>query len=358
MRITDILNARAIAVNRTEVASNAIPYLGTSFFPNRKKIGLDLSWIKVHKGLNAVLAPTNFDAIPILRTREGFKMENTEMPFFRESMHIKEKDMMEIARVQEANSPYIMDVLASVYDDTNKLLEAAEISAEAMRMQLLATTAGTPKIVIGTKDNTLYSYNYDPDGSYASNHYLDVTTTATNKWSAPTTAKPLDDIRVGTNFLRSIGYNPRYVLMNTKTFNYLVACDQIKNAIIAQSGFTIDYVSDDVARDIFEKRTGLTILIYDKQYVNYAGSTVGFYPDDQVTIISDGQLGETWYGSTPEERTLLGDPTVDVSLYDGRIACAVKTEAGPPVKVLTSVSQICLPSYEGMDGTFVIKVNS
>lgn len=355
MKITDILNARAIAVNRTEVASNQIPYLGTSFFPNRKKLGLDLSWIKVHKGLNAVLAPTNFDAIPILRTREGFKQEKTEMPFFRESMHIKEKDMMEIARVQEANDPYVMDILNGIYDDTNRLLDAAEISAEAMRMQLLATTAGKPAIVIGAKDNTLYNYDYDPDGTYAASHY--VALAGNRKWTAPTTALPLDDIRTGVNYLRSIGERPRYALMTTATFSYLVSCDQIKNAIASLAGITLTYISDDAVRDAFERLTGLRILIYDKQYVNYAGQTVNFYPDDQVTIISEGQLGETYWGTTPEERTLMGDPTVDVALYDGRIACTVKTEAGPPVKVLTTVSQICLPSYEGMDGTYVIKVN-
>ena len=354
MKITDILNARAIAVNRTEVASNQIPYLGTGFFPNRKKLGLDLSWIKVHKGLNAVLAPTNFDAIPILRTREGFKMENTEMPFFRESMHVKEKDMMEIARVQDANAPYVMDILNNIYDDTNRLLDAAEISAEVMRMQLLATTAGKPSIVIGAKDNTLYNYDYDPTGAYAATHYLALTNPAT--WDQASTAKPLDNIRTAVNYLRGIGERPRYVLMTTKTFGYLVACDQIKNAIASLAGITLTYISDDAVRDAFERLTGLRILIYDKQYVNYAGVTTNFYPDDQVTIISEGQLGETWYGTTPEERTLMSDPCVDVSLYDGRIACAVKTEAGPPVKVLTTVSQICLPSYEGMDGTFVIKV--
>lgn len=356
MKITDILNARAIAVNRTEVASNQIPFLGAGLFPNRKKIGLDLSWIKVHKGLNAVLAPTNFDAIPILRTREGFKMEKTEMPFFRESMHIKEKDMMEIARVQDAGDPYVLDILNGIYDDTNRLLDAAEISAEAMRMQLLATTSGKPSIVIGAKDNTLYNYDYDPDGSYAANHYTALA--GNRKWTAPTTAKPLDDIRTAVNYLKGIGERPRYILMTSKTFGYLVDCDQIKNAIASLAGITLTYIDDETVKEVFERRTGLQILIYDKQYVNYAGSTVNFYPDDQVTIISEGQCGTTFWGTTPEERTLMGDPTVDVALYDGRIACTVKTEAGPPVKILTTVSQICLPSYEGMDGTFVIKVHS
>lgn len=58
----------------------------------------------------------------------------------------------------------------------------------------------------------------------------------------------------------------------------------------------------------------------------------------------------------PEERTLIGDNKVDVTILDRGVAIAVKTEYGPPVEVSTSVSQIVLPSYEGMDATFVIEV--
>ena len=244
---------------------------------------------------------------------------------------------------------------SAIKDDTNKLMDAAEIAAEVMRMQLLATNAGAPTISIATKDNMIYTYNYDPDGTYAASHY--VALASNRKWTAPTTAKPLDDIRTGVNFLRGIGENPRYALMTNKTFGYLAECDQIKNAIASLAGITLTFISDDAVRDAFERLTGLRILLYDKQYINYAGATTNFYPDDQVTILPEGELGKTFYGSTPEERTLITNGGVDVAMYDDRIACTVVTRPGPPVSVNTTVSQLCLPSYEGMDGTYVIKVN-
>lgn len=37
-------------------------------------------------------------------------------------------------------------------------------------------------------------------------------------------------------------------------------------------------------------------------------------------------------------------------------AIAVKTDYGPPVSVATTVSQLVLPSFEGMDSIYVIKV--
>ena len=357
VRINDVFNARAVALNRTEVASNRTPFLGEGFFPNRKKVGLDISWIKSHKGLNAILAPSNFDAIPVLRTREGFKMENTQMVFFRETMQVKEEDMMKLAMVEDATAgnAYVREVLDDIYDDTNKLLDAAEIAAEVMRMQLLATTAGTPKISIGVKDNTIYTYNYDPDGSYLANHYLALTGNA--KWTAPTTATPLTDINNAKKYLASIGVNPKYALMTSKTFGYLASNDQVKAALVTITGRPFDFVDDNTVREVFERMTGLTILIYDKMYLNYAGVQTNFYPDDQVTIIGDGVLGRTWFGVTPEERTLMTNANADIAMYDDRIACTVVTRPGPPVSTNTTVSQLCVPSYEGMDSTYVIKVN-
>ena len=95
MNIRDAYNASAIALVNTEVASNKIPYLGSGLFPAKKKMGLDLKWIKTSKGLPVSLAPSNFDAVSTLRSREGFKLTETEMAFFRESMLIKEADEQE-----------------------------------------------------------------------------------------------------------------------------------------------------------------------------------------------------------------------------------------------------------------------
>lgn len=354
MRLTDVFDSEAVALNRTEVESNRIPYMGQAFFPNRKKVGLSIKWLKQHIGLNSMLNTSNFDAIPLIRTREGFKMENTEMIFFRESMHVKEEDMMEIMRAQDSNDPYVTSVLDSIYDDTNRLIDAADIAAEAMRMQLLATADGTPKISIGTSDNMIHTYNYDPSGEYASKHYMELTSTDT--WDNPTTAKPLSDIREATKYLRSIGVTPQYALMTSKTFDYLLENDQVKSALITVTGQPVTFLDTATLEDVFRRKTGLIPMLYDKMYIDYTGAEQSFYPDDRVTIIGGNQLGWTFYGTTPEERTLLGDPNVDVTVLDRGVAIAVKTEAGPPVKVLTSVSQLVIPSYEGMNSTYVINV--
>ena len=110
MNIRDAYNASAIALVNNEVASNKIAYLGSGLFPAKKKMGLDLKWIKTSKGLPVSLAPSNFDAVSTLRSREGFKITETEMAFFRESMLIKEADEQEIMRAQDSTDPYARDV--------------------------------------------------------------------------------------------------------------------------------------------------------------------------------------------------------------------------------------------------------
>lgn len=354
MQVSEIYDSSAVALNRTEVESNKVPYLGLQFFPNKKKMGIDLKWIKIHKGLGISLAPASFDAKPTIRSRQGFKMEKTQMAFFRESMLVKEEDMIEIMRIKESDDPYVDAVLQSIYDDTNNLIDGADIVAERMRMQLLATAEGSPKIYLEA-DGVVYEYNYDPDGSYKAKHYMKLSGEAT--WDKPATAKPLTDIREAKKALTQIGVTPKYALMNSATFDYLLESEQIKSAILAQNSTANIFLDDDMLKEFFMKKTRLTPIFYDKMFTKEDGVTQeAFYPNNKVTLLPEGILGNTWYGTTPEERTLIGDSKVDVTILDRGVAIAVKTEYGPPVEVSTSVSQIVLPSYEGMDSTFVIEV--
>lgn len=354
MRIQDFFNARAIAFNRTEIESNKIPFLGEQFFPNNKIMGLDLKWIKAHKGLGVALAPSNFDALATIRPRQGFEYVQNEMPLFRESMQVKERDMMEIQRIQSSDDPYAEAILSHIYDDTNTLLDGADIAVERMRMQLLAPLSGNVVISIGTKDNTIYSYDYDADHSWKATNYLEIQTPA-DKWSAAT-SKPLTDLNNAKKALAQNGYRATYAIMTTNTWNYLVSVTQIANALITLSGQAVSYIDDQTVAEVFRRKTGLTPIIYDKQYIGYNGQAANYFPDNYVTIIGAENVGQTVYGVTPEERTLLGDAKADVSLLDRGVAVAVQTTYGPPVATATTVSQVVLPSFELMDAVYVMKV--
>lgn len=354
MKLSDVFTAKAIAAYITSDPSNNLPYYGEIFFPPIKKTGVDLKWIKARKGVGVALKPSAFDAMSTIRPRGKFSVTREQMPLFRESMQIDETDMLEIQRAQDSNDPYVQDVLRHIFDDAAQLAMGADISTERMRMQLLAPINGVSKISIGTADNTIYTYNYDADSSWKAKHYVELTSTDT--WDKTETAKPLNDIQEGISYLSGLGFKPRFAMMTTKTFNYLIENEQMQNALITASGVANAYLDAKGTRDLFELKAELQLIKNDKKFTDYDGTDKNFYPDDYVTIIADGTLGNTYYGTTPEERTLLGDSAVEVSLVKTGIAIAKKIEYGPPVLVSTTASQIVLPSFEGMDAIYVIKV--
>ena len=353
MNIRDVYNAKAIALVQTEVASNKIAYLGAGLFPAKKKMGLDLKWIKTSKGLPVSLAPSSFDAVSTLRSREGFKLTETEMAFFRESMLIKESDEQEIMRVQDSTDPYAADVLARIFDDANTLVDGANVVPERMIMQLLAPDDGNPKISIQANGAT-YAYNYDPNNTYKQNNFASIST-SNDKWSDTTNSDPMADIQKGLDAVEAAtGERPTIMIVSRKTMDYLKQNAKIKSAILAQNVTANIFMNDNRVKEVFSNELGISIIVYSKQYKKEDGTVEKFYPDGFATLIPSGTLGNTWYGTTPEERTLMGKPDADVSIVNAGVAVSV-TVSEDPVQTKTTVSEIVLPSYERMDSTYVIK---
>lgn len=354
MRFSDVFTARAIAYRLSNDPSNAMPYMGEAFFPTKKKVGVDLKWIKAHNDIGVVLKPSAYDSLATIRPRQGFTMVSEQMPLFRESMKVSEQDMIEIQRAQDSGDPYVQDAINHVFDDVNNLVNGARMASERMRMALLAPANGNAVINIGLADNTLYAYNYDANGAWKADNYIALSGNST--WDNPTTAAPLNDIDRGVQKLADKGYKAAYMLMNTSTLNMLIEDDQLKNALITITGRPFDFLDKGTAKEVLQRKTGLTPIIYDKKYKDYDGTSKKFYPDNYVTIVPEGALGNLYLGTTPEERTLMGDPKVDVAIMDSGIAVAIQNIYGPPVQHETTVSQIALPSFEGMDGVYVVKV--
>lgn len=353
MNIRDVYNAKAIALVNTEAASNKIAYLGAGLFPARKKMGLDLKWIKTSKGLPVSLMPSNFDAVSTLRSRGGFKMTEKEMAFFRESMLIKEADEQEIMRIQDSADPYAGDVLSRIFDDANTLVDGANVVPERMIMQLLAPSDGSPKISIQA-DGVTYAYNYDPNSTYKTNNFAELTTD-TDKWSDTTNSDPMDDVSTAMDTVEALtGERPAIMIVSKKTMNYLKQNAKIKSAILAQNTTANIFMSDKRVDEVFNNELGIRVVVYAKQYKDETGTAQKFYPDGFATLVPAGALGSTWYGTTPEERTLMGNATADVSIVNTGVAVAV-TVSNDPVQTKTTVSEIVLPSYERMDSTYVIK---
>lgn len=354
MILSDIFTADAIAANWTEVASNATPYYGAGLFPPRKKAGLDLKWIRGNQGLPVSLMPSTFDAKSTFRDRIGIAINETEMAFFRESMLVKEADEQEIMRVQDANDPYASDILERIFDDAQTLIDGANVVPERMIMQLLAPIGGNMGIDIQA-NGTNYTYNYDPDGSWKKEHYLQITTAA-DKWTASTTCDPLQDIEDALDAQEAVsGNRPEILLMSKGTFNMIKNADKVRNSIISQNLVSTTNITSSRIKRFVEEELGVTIVTYSKQYKKEDGTSAKFYPDNIIMMLPSGSLGATWYGTTPEERTLMGSGEANVSIVNTGVAVAVTTTSDP-VNTKTTVSEIVLPSFERMEECYALEV--
>ena len=348
-----LVTPKIIAANWTEAVSNRLPYLGETLFPAKKKAGLDLKWIKGHKGLPVSLMPSAFDAKATFRDRPGLKLLETQMPFFREGFKIKEEDRQNILRIQEKNDPYMNDALNRVFDDAANLLEGALVVAERERMQLLFAENGDVGITI--KANGVdYTYNYDPNGAWKGTNYFPLEGDA--KWDVPAKADPLADIQTAKDAIANKGGQAAMIVMNSNTFKLLRSVKAIKDLFLSVSGIAVGYLTDAQIVGVLKDALGLTgVVVYDKKYVDESGNTHKFVPDNYVAVIPDGALGNTWRGTTPEEADLIGNAQADVAVVENGIAITQILDPHP-VNLNTFASEIVLPSYERMDEVALIKV--
>ena len=151
------------------------------------------------------------------------------------------------------------------------------------------------------------------------------------------------------------GVKPTRAIMTQKTWNYLLQNKSIKIALnpLAQG---LNLVRDAELKSLLLSELGLSVAIYDKKFKTEAGATQNFYPDNFITLLPSSTIGNTYYGTTPEEADLQSaNFNGDVSIVETGVA--VTTINIPhPVNKETIVSEIVLPSFERMNEVATIKV--
>lgn len=344
MTIYDYITAQELEVyySTRAAAQTEPPFLGEELFPNKKQLGLDLSYIKGAKGLARVLKLSALDAKALKRDRIGFEKIQTEMPFFKEAMSVDEKARQELLRVmQTGNQAYIDMVLNKIFDDQMTLIDGASVTRERMRMQLLSTGS-----IVMSSNGVSVEYDY----GVPSNHKVAPTTL----WNA-TGADPIADITTWQDTIESDGYaRPTRAITSRKVMRELAKNDAIKNAIYVLGQGKVTPDENQVRNYIFDK-TGLDILVYEKYYENENGVKTRMIADDLFIMIPEGQLGNTYFGTTPEEADLLASGIANVSIVDTGVAVTT-SKLVDPVNVETKVSMISLPSFEAANEIIIANV--
>jgi len=361
--LSDVFTARAIGMawNNYQQTLGEAPFLGRSKFGTRKQQGLDLKFIKGKNGLPVSLKASAFDAQAELRDGIGFTEVQNEMPFFRESIMVTEKEEQEYASfVESTNVQYANQVLQNIMKKPIDLVRGARVIPERMIWQLLCPANGVPKVEVkvGSSSYTIGYIDSADQSAYLASNYSDISASSTDAWDKKTTATPLQDlIDIKRDFAKNTGYSLSRFTMNTETFQLLIDANDTKLQVLgvtaANAGIrmkqsqVIDYLAE----------YGIEIEIYDKMYKDESGTAKYFVPTGYISCQSAGvYLGDFVFGTTPEERS--GDVlTGSLSTVDTGIS--IYTYAtNHPVNTHSVVSMLGLPTYEGMDSVFTFKVKA
>lgn len=342
MTIFDIITSTEIASYWELMTQDRAPYLGEELFPNEKKLGLKLDWLKGSSGLPIVLKASAFDVKAVPRPRIGFEKLSAQMPFFKESKYIDEELRQQLNMIIETgNQAYIDTISNRIFADETELLEGAAAQRERMRMMMLTTG------VISMKSNgQVYEYDYRiPEGHKK---------TVTKSWSDKT-ATIMDDIRKAQDIIREdTGVELTRAVTTSKVIGYMRNNTEIKKSIAILTDGQ-GFISDSKVVSYIKDELGITIAVYDKKYKDEDGNTQNYVPEDTFTLIPDGTLGNTWFGTTPEESDLLTSGVANVSIVDTGVAITTVTETDP-VNVNTKVTMICLPDFPTADQVFIYDV--
>lgn len=340
--IFDLVTSQEISAYWETLNQDRAPYLGETLFPNQKKLGLNLSWLKGSKGLPIVLKLSAFDAQAVPRQRIGFEKVSAEMPFFKESLYIEEELRQELNKALETNNPaYINSIVNRIFDDEGTLIDAAAVARERMRMMLLTTGS-----IVMTSNGQTYTYDYGINETHKP--------TVATSWSTATT-DIIEDIRTWQDLIEDeTGVRPTRALASRKTFGYLLKNEGIRNAVWGNDNNAP--INETKAKQYLMDELDLSVNVYTKRYKDETGATQKYVPDDTFVLFPEGALGNTWFGTTPEESDLMASSAVDnVSIVDTGVAVTTMRRADP-VNVETKVTQIALPSFEAADQIIIADV--
>ena len=261
------------------------------------------------------------------------------MPYFKESSYIDEELRQELNLVLETgNQAYIDSVMNKIFDDEMRLLRGARASRERMRMMALTTG------VISMAANG-QAFTYD----YGVTHKGD----AAKKWSDHANSDPIEDMRVAKDAIRDeTGAVLTRGMCDGVTWRHLRNNDKIKKAIYPMTN-GVGAISDRQLRQYIMDELELEIVVNDMRYKDEKEQSLKFMPSDTMVMFPDGDLGRTWFGTTPAESDLMSGSAANVSITDTGVAVVTVTKTDP-VNVETIVSMICLPSFEMADQVYIM----
>ena len=147
--------------------------------------------------------------------------------------------------------------------------------------------------------------------------------------------------------------------MSQAELNLFMACDSVKEALLAQNTTAHVMMTATVAKQLISNTfPGIEVIVYKKKFKDESGATKAFVPDGFIAFVPEGKLGNTWFGMTPEELAKMEAQDVDVTILPSGVAVVVMTTYDSTMQTTTVVSETLLPSYERMDSVYLLSTGT
>jgi hypothetical protein len=270
--------------------------VGADGMHNNEKVSIDIM-----SDADDVAFPTSDDGWHFNR-RQGFSGKEWTPPVYKEAFAVGASDLMKGRSIGE--NPFVTPVLGTRAQQAlnqmaiklqNKIQNAVELQAS----QILTTGSLTLADDAGA---TRYTETFGRN----SNHFA----VAGTAWTTTASAVPITEIKTLCDLIRTNGRRtPRYIDMNSSTYDLLVATDQVQDAMDNQKRIwngSLDRVqaagSDAIGGGLTmgALRFGpyvLEIRTYDGEYKHpQTGTQTKYIPDNLYVITSGGRLQATFGG--------------------------------------------------------------
>lgn len=347
--IYDLVRADVVAKYWEDKTENKPPYVFEAFFPKRKQIGIDFSFVKGKNDAPVALVASQFDTKVLNYDRLPLTIVKGELPYFKGEKRADENLLIKMNSLDERYKSYI---LKNIFDDLTSLFDSAEATAERMRAQLFSTGK-----ISYAENGTAGELDYGFSTTGPTNQVKTLTTA----WSAAD-ADPLKDILDMKNAYYNLNHvYPKYMICNQSVINALLANAKVQAYF--QKLTTPMYATQERVIAYVEAETNVKIVINDAEFIEKKDektrTTKKFYPDNQFTFVNTSDMGETLYGATPEELDLVnGNSQATSAVVINTGVTATTWKEIDPVNVRLKVSELLAPTCPNVDKIFIVKLKT
>ena len=305
------------------------PMLGESLFPERKIQDIEFDMILGSGGLPVSASVHALDTATQLASREAIQKGVASLALIKRQIKITEKELVKINNPR--TEAELRQVIAQLYNDSEKMVESVRVRVEAMRMEALAT--GQLKI---EENGVKVTLNYGlPTGNKK-----------TFDWQDGNTADPIKDLETLADAVENeSGVRPTRALTSRKIINTLKKNLRVRESIHGMNSAKV--VTTEELNNLLTSLELPVLMAYEGKYrVEGAKGYTSkrYFPETAIAMFGPNALGETIYGLTAEEVKLIGDGKMNIAEMIGNIFVGTYSSVDP-VASFTKAAATALPSF-------------